>query len=275
MSIYRSIRTIRKITPITCHPTGVSVMAGYCQFSSLDNAIHVTVNNNAVQVPTGSSILDAIKKANVTVPAFCYHPKFKPKSVCRMCLVEITGQSKLVPACSTTAKHGTNIVTDSTDLKDFRRKDGQMLLARHPNECMRCEVSGNCKLQSFVQKEQLEEVWPKYPRGDIEHPEHHLHDHTSPAIYRDMDKCIECGLCVDACGSGNNGQNLHVIGFAERGTGTIPVTIFDKQLVDTDCISCGQCTVVCPVGALTERPDWHRVMNVLDARRKRTVVQVY
>ena len=85
------------------------------------------------------------------------------------------------------------------------------------------------------------------------------------AITRDIDKCIECGLCVNACGGEIMGQNQNVIGFVERGKNMLPVTVFDKPLADTKCISCGQCTVVCPVGALTERADWHKVMHVLSS----------
>ena len=115
----------------------------------------------------------------------------------------------------------------------------------------------------------MEDMWPKTSRGSPEHPEHLLHDHTSPSIYRDMDKCIECGLCVEACAA----QKINAIGFAERGSGMMPITAFDKPLSETGCISCGQCTLRCPVGALIERPDWHRVLDVLDSRQRKTIVQ--
>jgi NADH-quinone oxidoreductase subunit G len=144
------------------------------------------------------------------------------------------------------------------------------LLNRHPNDCIRCEAAGNCKLQDLVQEEQVEDMWSvKEQRGSDAHPEHLLKDHTSPSIYRDMSKCIECGLCVDACAA----QKINAIGFAERGSGMMPITAFDKPLAETGCISCGQCTLRCPVGALIERPDWHRVLDVLDTKQRKTIVQ--
>ena len=100
-------------------------------------------------------------------------------------------------------------------------------------------MAGSCKLQSMVQEEQAEDCWPKSLRGSVEHPEHLLHDHTSPSIFRDIDKCINCGLCVDACSA----QGIDAIGFAERGRDMVNVTVFDKPLGETGCISCGQCTL--------------------------------
>ena len=234
--------------------------------------VNLTVNGRSVELDDGSTLLDASIKAGVYIPTLCHYHGLPCRGVCRICLVDIEGEDKPQPACITKAKDGDVVDTDSKELVDFRKSDVQWMLARHPNDCMRCEVNGSCKLQSFVSEYQLEEYWPKLEPGSSEHPEHLLTDHTSPSIWRDLTKCIECGLCAEVCGDA--GQQQHVIGFAERGAGRVAVTVFDKSLAETNCISCGQCTLVCPVGALIETPHWHDVLQTLDAHRHVSAVQV-
>ena len=234
--------------------------------------IKLTVNDRSVELNDDSTLLDASREAGVYIPTLCFYPRLPCHAVCRLCLVNVNGQAEPQPACITKAKDGDIIETDSSELQEFRKTDIQWLLARHPNDCMRCEVNGSCRLQSFVSENQLEDRWEKIPMGSGEHPEHSLTDHTSPSIWRDLSKCIECGLCVEACGDA--GQQQYVIGFAERSSGRLPVTVFDHSLANSKCISCGQCTLVCPVGALIETPHWHDVLHTLDARRRISAVQV-
>ena len=234
--------------------------------------IHLTVNGRSVEVDEGATLLDAASKAGVHVPTLCHHPRLPARAVCRLCLVEIEGEARPQPACATPAKEAQSVTTDSEALRAFRQADMQWLLARHPNDCMRCEANGSCKLQGLASDYQVADAWEAVPRGSDEHPEHRLTDHTSPSIWRDLAKCVECGLCVQACGEA--GQRQHVIGFAGRGPGRLPITVFDQPLADTRCISCGQCTLVCPVGALIEAADWHEVLHTLDAHRRVCAVQV-
>lgn len=234
--------------------------------------IKLTINGRTVESGEDATILEVAREAGIYIPTLCHYPRLPSHAVCRMCLVDVEGEHQPQPACKTIAKDGDIIETDTKELQEFRKTDAQWLLARHPNDCMRCEVSGSCQLQNLVNENQWQDNWPKEQRGSIEHPEHTLTDHTSPSIWRDLAKCIECGLCVEACGDA--GQQQHVIGFAERGAGRLPVTVFDHDLADTQCISCGQCTLVCPVGALVETPHWHEVLHTLDSRRRVSAVQV-
>ena len=234
--------------------------------------IKLTVNGREVEVETGSTLLEAARAAGVHVPTLCHYPRLPSHAVCRMCLVEVQGRSRPQAACVTPASMGDVVQTDTDELREFRRTNGEWLLARHPNDCIRCEVSGSCAFQNLVHEQQWEDRWEKRPIGSRQHPEHRLTDHTSPGIWTDFTKCIECGLCVEACGE--HGQRQFIITFAERGAERQPVTVFDRPLAETDCISCGQCTLVCPVGALIEAPHWHEVLHTLDGRRRTTVVQV-
>jgi NADH-quinone oxidoreductase subunit G len=234
--------------------------------------VRLTVNGRSVEVTDGASLLEAARAAGVHVDTLCHHPRLPPRAVCRLCLVEVAGRPHPKPACATPAVEGDVVETDSPALQAFRNITGEWLLARHPNDCMHCEASGGCRLQDLVHVRQWQDRWPEVGMGAPDRTSGSLLDHTSPTIWRDLDKCVECGLCADVCGEA--GQQQYVIGFAGRGADRLPVTVFDRPLGETACISCGQCTLVCPVGALVETPHWHEVLQVLDGRRRVSAVQV-
>lgn len=283
LSLSRLFMDLRVLNQ-TCSKTSPALCSNSC-FPKRE-MLRAVINGRKVMVDSGASILSAINKSGQRIPTLCFNGRFKPKASCRLCLVQTSKSSKLVPACRDVIdQDGMEITTDSPEILKYRKSELEMLLSRHPNECMTCEVNGSCKLQDVVHDLDVHAKWPKNVRdGTISHhedPVHHVKDFTSPCISRDLRKCIECGLCVEACGR-SQGQDINAIGFADRGSHMLPVTVFDKPLKETDCIDCGQCDIsffvilgtnVCPVGALTEHADWHRVLKELDSKRKTLIVQ--
>ena len=225
--------------------------------------INVKVNGIAVSVPQGSTILEAARKAGVEIPTLCYMKEKNEIGACRICVVEATGARGLVTACVYPVTEGMEIQTNTAKVQQARKTTLELILSTHEKKCLSCSRSTNCELQKLC----LEYGVDENAFGGYK-PEYELETST-PHLIRDNNKCILCRRCVAVC----NEQYVSVIGANDRGIDTSIGTPFKLALSDVPCISCGQCTAVCPTGALVEKDDTDKVWEALADPTKHVVVQ--
>ena len=213
--------------------------------------VNVKINGIAVSVPKGSTILEAARYAGVEIPTLCYLKEINEIGACRICVVEATGARGLVTACVYPVSEGMEVRTNTEKVQKARRTTLELILSTHEKKCLSCVRSGDCELQKLCRDYGVEDTG----RYDGFRPKYEL-DTSTAHLVRDNNKCILCRRCVAAC----NQQYVSVIGANDRGIDTHIGTPFEKQLADVPCVSCGQCIVVCPTGALTD-PNKHVVVQ--------------
>ena len=226
--------------------------------------LNVKVNGIAVSVPKGSTILEAARIAGVEIPTLCFMKEKNEIGACRICVVEATGARGLVAACVHPVAEGMEIQTNTEKVQKARKTTLELILSTHDKRCLSCVRSTNCELQKLcmeygVDGGAFEGFRPKYEL-----------DTSSAHLVRDNNKCILCRRCVAVCDE----QYVSVIGANDRGIDTSIGCAFKKDLNDVPCISCGQCTAVCPTGALTEKDDTAPVWAAINDADKFVVVQV-
>ncbi len=225
--------------------------------------IHLTIDGEAIEVKEGTTILEAAKLLNVHIPTLCHHEDQAVKAVCRICVVEVEGQRLLPAACSTPVSEGMVVKTASPKVIKARKNIMELILARHPQDCLVCSKNGSCELQKTARD--LNMTKPnRYERQLREK----RFDDTSPSIVRDMSKCILCNRCVETC---SDKQGVMVMAKENRGFNTVIVPPYGKKLIDTSCVNCGQCVQVCPVGALSIHDDTDDVYEQIAAGKYMTV----
>ena len=227
------------------------------------NMVNLTINGIPVQVPAGSTVLEAAQKAGIRIPTLCYLKDINAIGACRMCVVEIKGARSWAAACVNPVGEGMEVYTNTPELRKARKQTLELMLSNHRMDCLSCVRSDSCELQDLCNEYGVDQY--HYGKGLTEP----MIDDSAIHLIRDNSKCILCRRCVAVC---KHNQKVSVIGPNERGYDTIISSPFDMALDKTACINCGQCIAVCPTGALTERDDTDKVWAAINDPSKHVVV---
>ena len=225
--------------------------------------VNIKINNMPLSVPKGISILEAARTAGIEIPTLCYLKKINEIGACRICMVEVKGARSLVTACVYPVNEGMEIFTNTERVRKSRKTTLELILSTHDRKCLSCIRSGTCELQQLCKEFGVDDEG----RFDGANP---VHEYDDSAIHmiRDNAKCILCRRCVAAC----QAQHISVIGANARGFDTHIGSAFEKPLDSVACVSCGQCIVNCPTGAIYEKDDTAKVLEAINDPEKFVVV---
>ncbi|MGB4053821.1 MAG: NADH-dependent [FeFe] hydrogenase, group A6 [Dysgonamonadaceae bacterium] len=218
-----------------------------------------------MEVDKGMTIWQACNSIGINIPSLCYFKDISANASCGVCVVEVKGVQTLLRSCITEVTEGMEIITDSPRVREARKVNVELLLANHPEDCLQCDRNLNCELQQLAFNLGIHEK--RFVRTRKEHVNK---DETSLSLVRDPEKCILCGRCVAVC---EQIQSVKAIDFSGRGLKTKISTFWDTGLGNSICINCGQCALICPTGAITERSAINEVWNELHDPEKVVVVQ--
>lgn len=226
--------------------------------------INLSINNKPVSVLEGSTILEAAKVSKIDIPNLCYLEGVHKFGSCRLCVVEVEGEKDLQASCMVQVRDGMVVHTNTDNVRKVRKNLFELMLSNHPQDCLKCERNLSCELQDMGKRLGITKARfaGQTSSGNVD---------ISPAISRDVAKCILCRRCITAC---NDIQNVGVLNAQNRGFKTVVGTALDLPINAVNCTSCGQCTVVCPVGALKETDAIQNVWGALSDKSKWVVVQV-
>ncbi|HYE67933.1 MAG TPA: [Fe-Fe] hydrogenase large subunit C-terminal domain-containing protein, partial [Anaerovoracaceae bacterium] len=226
--------------------------------------INLTINNKKITAAEGTTILEAAKQNNILIPSLCYLEDVHKIGACRICVVEQEGVKNLQASCMTTVSEGMAIHTNTARVRKARKVLYELMLSDHPKDCLNCQRNQNCEFQKLGELIQVDES-----RFDGEKSKDFIDD-TSPSIVRDNSKCILCKRCVTIC---NEVQGVGILNPQFRGFSTEVSPGSKLPLGSAACTYCGQCTTVCPVGALKEKDSTKAVWDALLDPNKTVIVQ--
>ena len=226
--------------------------------------VKIKINGMDIAAQNGSTILQAAARAGIPIPHLCYLRGINEIGACRICMVEVEGTERLVPACNTRVVEGMSIHTNTPRVREARKTNLRLILSQHNSTCTTCIRSGNCELQNLAHY--LNIHYQPYPVK----PERSRLDMDVPVI-REASKCIKCMRCIQVC---DKIQGMHIWDVVGTGSRTTVDVAGGRSLKDTDCTFCGQCVTHCPTGALTARDDTNTVLDALADPDITTIVQV-
>lgn len=227
-------------------------------------SIQIEVNGKKIEAFEGETILTALNRNGIKVPTLCHMKNFIPTGACRMCVVEIEGNPKLVSSCSFPVYNDMKIHTHSPRVAESRKTIIELLLSNHPDDCLYCVRNSNCELQSLAKEYHVVERRIRGKKNSFKI------DHSGTSIIRDPEKCILCGRCIRIC---EETMGVSCIDYINRGSQTVIGTTLKKAINTSSCVNCGQCVMVCPTGAITERNQVNLVQEALNQKEKTVVVQ--
>ncbi|AZO96233.1 NADH-dependent [FeFe] hydrogenase, group A6 [Halocella sp. SP3-1] len=229
-----------------------------------DNKIKLWIDEEELEVDQGTTLLEAAKMAGRDIPTLCYLKELNEVGACRLCLVELEDSGKLVASCITPAVDGMRVKTNTARVRKTRRLNLEFLLSNHKVDCPTCLKSDDCELRELAEQMGIRDI------RFIGEKSTFTKDVSTPSLYRDPEKCILCRRCVSVC---HEVQSVKAIVPEGRGFKTVVEPAFYNSLSESPCVLCGQCSVVCPTGAITEREYIDDVWEAIYDPSKHVIVQ--
>ena len=225
--------------------------------------VSLRINDIPVTVPEGTTVLEAARSAGFNIPSLCYLKDVNEIGACRICVVEVKGAKSLVASCVYPVAEGMEVHTNTERVRQSRRLTLELILSNHRMDCLTCARNAHCELRQLASDLGIDAV--RYAPDDLMP---RIED-SAPHLVRDNSKCVLCRRCTAVCRAT---QEVGVIGCNDRGFDTHIGCAFDRDLAEVDCVSCGQCIVACPTGALQEKDDTGKVLAALSDPAKHVVV---
>ena len=225
--------------------------------------VTLKINDISVTVPEGTTVREAARSAGIKIPSLCYLKDINEIGACRICVVEVKGAKSLVASCVYPVSEGMEVRTNTERVRHSRQLTLELILSNHRMDCLTCARNAHCELRELAAELGIDAV--RYANDELLP---RIED-SAPHLVRDNSKCVLCRRCVSVCRAT---QEVGVIGCNDRGFATHIGCAFDRDLSEVDCVSCGQCIVACPTGALSEKDDTGKVWAALNDPTKHVVV---